>query len=172
MENNKDYVLKSSLELDGKHICDITYKPKTTLVISLVCGLLFIATLNIYCVILGAFMLLYVVFVAKTVKDYPIISLYDTYMLIYELESYDMVRRINYVDIEEWTCKDTKGQNNCVRFKLIDGENIYKDTFQTSKAYSELNKLIPEKESLAIKHARQKDIKMKFKFKLPFKFKK
>lgn len=167
MENNKEYVELSSLELTGNHICDINYKPNRTLIGAFVFAALMVITMNIYCVIIGVFVLIYAVFVYKTVEDYRTLSIYDTYVLITELDNPEKVRKINYDDVEEWTCKNNEGKANCVFFKLKDGEMIYKDTFQFNQAYNELNKIMPEKESMAIKRERQRKVQMKFKFKLP-----
>lgn len=164
MENNKQYVEKKSLELTGKHISDIHYKPKTTLMVAYVFAALMLITMNIYCIILSVFVLIYALFVTKTVEDYLTLSIYDTYVLVSELDNPEKVRKINYEDIEEWTCKNNEGKANCIMFKLIDGEVIYKDTFQFNKAFNELNKLIPEKETMAIKKARLSKVQMKFKF--------
>ena len=171
MENNKEYVELSSLELTGNHICDINYKPNSTLIGAFVFVALMVVltiwTKSIYGVILGVFVLAYAVFVTKTVKDYRTLSIYDTFVLISELDNSNKVRKINYDDIEEWTCKNNEGKANCVMFKLKDGEVIYKDTFQFGKAFAELNKLMPAKESMAIKKERQRKVQMKFKFRLP-----
>lgn len=167
MENNKNFVELSSLELTGNHICDINYKPMSTLIIGLICGVILIATLNVYAIILGIFVLVYTAFVTKTVKDYRTLSIYDTYVLISDLDNENKVRKINYDDVVEWTCKNNDGKANCVMFKLNDGEVIYKDTFQFNKAFNELNKLMPEKETMAIKRERLRKVEMKFKFKLP-----
>lgn len=167
MENNKEYVELSSIELTGNHICDINYKPNSTLIGAFIFAALMIITMNIYCIIIGVFVLVYAVFVTKTVNDYRTLSIYDTFVLISELDNSDKVRKINYDDVEEWTCKNNEGKANCVMFKLKDGEVIYKDTFQFGKAFNELNKLMPTKESMAIKKERQRKVQMKFKFKLP-----
>ncbi len=171
MENNKEYVELSSLELTGKHICDINYKPTSTLIGAFVFVALMVVltvfTKSIYGVILGVFVLVYAIFVTKTVKDYRTLSIYDTYVLVSKLDSPNEVKKINYEDVEEWTCKNNEGKANCVMFKLKDGEVIYKDTFQFNKAFNELNKLMPEKETMAIKKERQRQVQMKFKFRLP-----
>lgn len=167
MENNKEYVELSSIELNGNHICDINYKPMSTLIIGLVFAVLMLLTRNVYAIILAAFVLVYTVFVYKTVNDYRTLSIYDKYVLISEMDNPNKVRKINYEDVEEWTCKNNDGKANCVMFKLKDGEVIYKDTFQFNKAYNELYKLMPKKESMAIKRERQRQVQMKFKFKLP-----
>lgn len=172
MENNKEFVELSSIELTGNHICDINYKPNSTLIGAFIFSALMVITLNIYCVILGIFVLVYAVFVTKTVTDYRTLSIYDTYVLISEIDNADKVRKVNYEDIQEWACKNNEGKANCVMFKLKDGEVIYKDTFQFNKAFNELNKIMPEKETMAIKRERQRQVQMKFKFRLPKFFKK
>ena len=167
MENNKKYVDLSTVDLTGKHICDINYKPNSTLIGAFIFAAIMIITMNIYCIIIGVFVLAYAAFVTKTVNDYRTLSIYDTFVLISELDNSNNVRKINYDDIEEWTCKNNDGKANCVMFKLKDGEVIYKDTFQFGKAFAELNKLMPAKESMAIKKERQRKVQMKFKFRLP-----
>ena len=92
-------------------------------------------------------------------------------MLIYKLDNNDLVRKIAYEEVEEWTCKDDGGKSNCVMIKLKTQEVIYKDTFQSSKVYSQFDKIMHEKETRAIQQEknRQRQLKFKFKFKWPFK---
>ena len=151
MENNKEYVELNSLELTGKHICDVNYKPTSTLIIGFIFALAMLLTRHLYGVILAVFVFAYTVFVSKTVKDYRTLSIYDTYVLVSEIDNSSKVRKICYEDVEEWTCKNNEGKANCVMFKLKDGEVIYKDTFQFNKAFNELNKLMPEKETISLR---------------------
>ena len=105
MENNKEYVELSSLELTGKHICDINYKPNSTLIGAFVFVALMIAltivTQSIYSIILGAFVLVYAIFVTKTVSDYRTLSIYDTYVLVTALSKYEVAELKKILEKED-----------------------------------------------------------------------
>ena len=47
MENNKKYVDLSTVDLTGKHICDINYKPNSTLIGAFIFAAIMIITMNI-----------------------------------------------------------------------------------------------------------------------------
>ena len=118
------------------------------------------------------FVLAFVAFVFLKVEDYLTLSIFPTFVLVYQLGSTEMVRKINYEDIEEWTCKDNEGKSNCVMIKLKTQEVIYKDTFQSSKVYGKFDKIMHEKETRAIQQEKNRQREFKFKFRWPFKKKK
>ena len=171
MKDNNKYVPVDTLELGGKLICQVTYKPKTALMVVLVFGVLLLISMNPVAMGLGVFVLAIDAFVMFKVKDYKTVSLYDQYVIIHSIKDDTQVRKFTYDEIQEWNCKGSDGNGNCIMFKLDTGEVIYKDTFQYGKIYAELNKIIPDKESAAIRRERQKNVQMKFKFnfKNPFK---
>ena len=172
METNNKYVPKSTLELEETLICDINYKPTFSLILGAIFGILMFFTGNIIAIVLGIFVLAFVIFVHFKVEDYLTLSIYPSYVLVYKLDSSELVRKIYYEDIEEWTCKDSDGKSNCVMIKLKTQEVIYKDTFQSSKVYGKFDKIMHEKETRAIQQEKNRQREFKFKFKWPFKKKK
>ncbi len=168
------YVDKSTLHLTEQCIAKVMYKPVTTLYIGVAAGIAFIAMMNLATVILGLFILAYTLFVSFVVKDAPAMDIYSTFALIYKLDEPTLVRKVDYKDIEEWTCTDNEGKSNCVKIKLANGEIIYKDTFQSAKVYRLFNKMMRDKESRIVQHRKMEEknrqMKSKFRFKLPFKW--
>lgn len=166
------YVEKSTLEITETPIALIMYKPKTTLLLAAVFAGAFILMGQLLTILLGVFIFLLALFVQFKVDDFPTLEIYKDYVLIYKLDSHTLVRKVNYDDVEEWTSMDNEGKSNCVVFRLKNGEKIYKDTFQSSKAYRELKKLMEDKESRVVQHRKmvEKNKKVKMKFKLPFKW--
>ena len=167
VEESPKYVEKSTLSLPSEHLA-------STMLIAVIFAALFVLMGEILTIVLGLFILAFAAFVQLKVKDYPTLEVYQDFVLVYKLESDTLVRRIDYKDVEEWTCKDNEGKSNCVVFKLYNGETIYKDTFLSGKAYRLFRKLMGDKESRVVQHQkmveRNKKVKPKFKFKLPFKW--
>ncbi len=172
METNNKYVPKSTVEIEETLICDIGYKPTTSLILGVIFGVLMFFTGNILAIVLGVFVLAFAIFVYLKVADYITLSIYPSFVLVYQLKNEEMVRKIYYEDIEEWTCKDAEGKSNSVMIKLKTQEVIYKDTFQTSKVYGKFDKIMHEKETRAIQQEKNRQREFKFKFKWPFKKKK
>ena len=133
METNNKYEPKNTIEIEETLICDIYYKPTFSLILGAIFGVLMFFTGNLLAIMLGLFILVFVIFVYLKVKDYITLSIYPSFVLIYQLGNTEMVRKIYYEDFEEWTCKDSEGKSNAVMIKLKTQEVIYKDTFQTSK---------------------------------------
>lgn len=174
VEESPKYVEKATLSLPSEHLALILFKPRSTMLIAVIFAALFVLMGEILTIVLGLFILAFAAFVQLKVKDYPTLEVYQDFVLVYKLESDTLVRRIDYKDVEEWTCKDNEGKSNCVVFKLYNGETIYKDTFLSGKAYRLFRKLMGDKESRVVQHQkmveRNKKVKPKFKFKLPFKW--
>ena len=151
------YVDKATLQISEQCLGKIMYKPVSTLYIGIFAGACFIAFMNLATVILGLFILAYVLFVHFVVKDAPAMEIYSTFTLIYKLDSDHLVRVIKYEDVEEWACADNEGRSSCVKFNLTNGEVVYKDTFQSSKVYRLFNKLMREKESRLVQHRKREE---------------
>ena len=166
MDNN--YVNKSELDINEKLIVDVKFKPMSTLIFGGVLGIVCCATLNPLAIVLGGVILLYSIFVYMNVKDYITLSIYETFVLVYAYQSEDLVRVIKYEDVVEWGCKTDEGKSNAMMFRLNTGEVIYKDTFQANKAFSALNKIMPERETRTMKLEEFKAKGKNYKFRLPF----
>ena len=168
------YVELSSLQINEECMARIKYKPVTSLYVGLFFSILFIALMNLATVILGLFILGYTCFVHFVVKDAPSLDIYSTFALVYKLDSPNLVRKVDYEDVEEWTCSDNEGRSSCVKIKLTNGELIYKDTFQSGKVYRLFSKIMRDKESRLVQHRKMEEknrkMKSKFRFKLPFKW--
>lgn len=166
MDNN--YVNKSELDINEKLIVDVKFKPMSTLIFGGVLGGVCCATLNPLAIVLGGVILLYSIFVYMNVKDYITLSIYETFVLVYAYQSEDLVRVIKYEDVVEWGCKTDEGKSNAMMFRLNTGEVIYKDTFQANKAFSALNKIMPERETRTMQLEEFKAKGKNYKFRLPF----
>ena len=118
MEQNNKFVPKNTIEIEETLICDVNYKPTLSLILGAIFGVLMLFTGNILSIGLGVFILAFVIFVHMTIKDRITLSIYPSFVLIYQLDNTDNVRKIYYEDIEEWTCKDSDGKNNSVMIKL------------------------------------------------------
>lgn len=166
MDNN--YVNKRELDINEKLIVDVKFKPMSTLIFGGVLGGVCCATLNPLAIVLGGVILLYSIFVYMNVKDYITLSIYETFVLVYAYQSEDQVRVIKYEDVVEWGCKTDEGKSNAMMFRLNTGEVIYKDTFQANKAFSALNKIMPERETRTMQLEEFKAKGKNYKFRLPF----
>lgn len=160
----------NEIENNGQLIANVYYKPNTATYICIVVSIAFILTLNPLAMFLGVFVLGIAAFVTFKIKDRITLGIYDTYLIMYSTDDQSMAQRFEYDQIAEWNCKSGTGISDALMLRLIDGQVIYKDTFQTSKVFKAFNKVIPKKETYAIREEENK--KTKLKFSLPFKKKK
>lgn len=167
----KDYIPENEITGCGNCIKNIMFKPKSAPIICGVFALLLLLIRSWISIALAIFTIAMVLYVALKVDDYKTISIYDNCIVLYDTKQPELARKIDYADVVEWTVKASEGASDALMLKLSSGEILYKDTFQVSLVYKELNKLMPEKESRAIQAEKNKQTSAKFKFRFP-KFKK
>lgn len=167
----KNYIPENEITGCGKLIKNIMFKPKAAPIVCTFFAILLILIKSWISIALAIFTIVMVVYVALKVKDYKTISIYDNCIVLYDTHQTDLARKIDYSDVVEWTVKASQGASDALMLKLNTGEIIYKDSFQVSSVYRELNKLMPERESRAIQAEKNKQSSAKFKFRFP-KFKK
>lgn len=168
--NEEQYVPADTIENRGNLIAEINFKPKSAPIICIIAGVVFIITLHPLAVGLGIFIIAMTIFVGVKVKDYRTMGIYDRCLILYSTEDPSLARRIEYDDIEEWTCKSGKNSTDALYIKMKSGEIVYKNTFQISAVYRSLNKVIAKKESREVQAERNRNTKLKFSF--PFRRKK
>jgi len=162
MTNNEEkYTPEKELTRDGDLRLRVMYKSKKALYFGLAAGAVFCLTMLWPLVLMGVFILSLTGFVQYSIKDYIVVDIYDTNVIIYDLTN-ELARKVAYDDIVEWTCKHGTSSADTIMFKLKDGEYIYKDTFLFGKAYREFNKIMPKKESQAVRDVENSTKKLQF----------
>ena len=164
-EYNLNIKPENEIEREGNLLAQIGFKSNTALIASVIFGLLLCATMIWGLIIAGVVVLALAVFVQMKVKDYKVMDIYDTNLIIYDLDDNNAFR-LELSKVKEWTCKHGGAGADAIMLTLDNGEVIYKDTFLLGKAYRNLNKVMPEKESQALKDEENK--KSKLKFDIPF----
>ncbi len=141
----------AEVQTRGNKIKSIGYKPVVATVIMALLAVAFIITLKTIAILLGVFILIIDVITIVCVKDRTVMDIYDQGVLLYDSEDRTKAYFIDYADVERWTAKKDSGANEAIYFKLNDGTEVYKNTFQSARAFRQLNLLIGDKEELAIK---------------------
>ncbi len=166
-----EYKDVKKVETQGKLVKEIGYKPIGATVVGLVISVGLIVLRNKFSIILGLFFLILDLIVLFAVKDYKVMDIYENGVLIYDLENTSLVYFLPFDQISKWTVKRENGANDAVYFQLTSQAEIYKNTFQSAKAFRCLNSLIGEKEEMAIK-SKEYGNKVDISFKNLFKRKK
>ncbi len=141
----------TEVQTKGNKVKSIGYKPVFATIVIAILAICLIATLNWAAIVLGAFILIIDIVTIICVKDRTVMDIYDQGVLLYDSDDNSKAYFIDYDDVQRWTAKKNNGANEAIYFKLNDGTEIYKNTFQSSKAFRQLNLLIGDKEELAIK---------------------
>lgn len=165
-ENSK-YISVEELTDCGSLIKEISYKPKTAPYVCAGLAAVLLITMNWIAIILGIFIIAFILFVTFKIEDYRTLTIYDQCIVVYDRKNLDLARKITYDEVEEWTVKSAEGITDALMLKLKDGDVIYKDTFQTSDVYKALKKIIPMKETREVRAEKNRQKKVKFRFKLP-----
>ena len=167
---NKEYRTIENLDRTGNLIGKVGYKPRHAIIISCIAAGLLCLTMNWIAILLAAFIILISLFVNHLVKERLTMEIYDQYILLFDSDDNNLVRKIDYADIVEWGCKNSENAADALMLKLSDEEVVYKNTFQIGKALRFLNKVIPDKEERRIQEEKNKEKKLKFSMpKWPFK---
>ena len=95
----------------------------------------------------------------KTLEDRPTISVYETFLILFDADNPTMVSKVLFDDIEEWNIVPN---SNSVRFLFKDGREKFKDTFVAGSAYRYLMKGMPEKEKSERKRIKDRDNPLRF----------
>ena len=166
-KNDEKYLPLDQFISDENLNATVMYKPKLAYYMGMIFGALlcFAVVIHWSFALFGLFILSLSWLVGYFIQDYKVLAIYDTYVLVYDTEAVK-ARKVTYEEIVEWGCKHGKSGADSIMFKLKDDEVIYKDTFLSTKAYHTLNKLIPEKESQAVKD--KENTKTKLQFRVPF----
>lgn len=135
------------VKIDSNHLATIMYKNNIAVYVMVVISIILIITLNIWGIVFGVVLLAVCLFVIFKIEDYKCFEIYQDAVLIYSDKKNGLVIKIDYNDIKEWTVNNRQQGANGIIFVLNDGKTIAKETFQLNKAYSQLSKVMEEKES-------------------------
>lgn len=136
----------TEIQLTGKMVKKIGYKPYLSHIICLLVTILLCATMNKLCIIVAVFILTMNMTGFIFIKDYSTMNIYDNGILIFDPENNNLGYFLPYDNINCWTAKKDKNHTHCIYIKQNDGSEIIVDTFQNSKAFHSLNKYIENKE--------------------------
>lgn len=151
IKEDEKMVLLSEIEIDKPLIKTIKYKPTFSVYAVIIIGILLMLTRHIAFVLLGLFFIGLACIVLFVVKEKDTLSIYENFVIVHDFSRPDYGRKVLYDDIVEWNCSSKDGNSSGITLKLIGDEVVYKDTFQTSAAFKELNKIMPAKETQAIR---------------------
>ncbi|MDR1795249.1 MAG: hypothetical protein LBR25_07645 [Erysipelotrichaceae bacterium] len=158
-ETENEKILSSDL------IATIMYKPKLSIVVCGLLGIALIAVWNIWTILIGVFFLAAAIFVYYVIKDFAVMEVRADGVVLLQNQNQPEQLVLPYTEINQWTNKQGNSGADAIEFLTNKGA-LYVTTFQIRKAYTALNKVIPEKEALAIQKEKNKNAK--FKFRNPF----
>ena len=166
-ENKKVIELNSvsinELNLSGKYLNTIMYKPTLSIYIIFFCSIFLLLFVHqLFAILLGIFLAVMSAFVMFGVQDYKVADVYDDGILIYADETGEKGAKINLEDIVEWSVLSNDTASNAIMLKLQDGRTIYKNTFQMNKAYKSLMAVLNGKETRQIEMEKNKNKELVF----------
>ena len=143
------------VKTEGQFLKAICFKPKIAILICLIIGIALMFINNLYARLLAALCILMSFVVFKFVKDFKVIDIFDKGVLIYKGENNGAF--INFDDIEMWAIRHEDGHDT-IEFNLNNGDKIFVDSFEVSRAYNTLYSLIKEKEEKYIRAQKNKEL--------------
>ena len=167
MEDGSKYQRYEELEISGEILKRIMYRPKFAIYFCSALGLALCLSLNLLLIGLGLGIIALSIFVYTRLEDHKVLDIYNGFLVVYNIDDEALARKIVFDDIEEWGLKNSEMGVDAIMIRLKDGELIYKDTFSIAKAYRQLEKLMKDKSSRAVKERESR--KTRLKFRNPFK---
>ncbi len=157
-KTNETYVPLEQIDKEGTLVTEVGFKPNNSVYIVGIIGVLFILSLKSLLVVLGGFLVMMALLVKLQVKDYKTMGIYEDFIIFYS-EDQQTARRFDNEDIIQWTIKQGQGGADALMLVLNDEEEVYKNTFQTSKVYKALSNIMKSKEEKEIKLKKEEDKK-------------
>lgn len=155
-ENNYTYQNIKDIKVDSKHIETIMFKPRESQYICIALGIILFFVNHILARILGVFFVVMAFLVIYFVKDRKVAEIYETGIVIYNPVDIDLAYFINYGDVSMWEVNHDNGHDSII-LTLNDQRRAVFDSFQISKAYNALDKVIHDKEKRAIEAKKNKE---------------
>lgn len=149
------YLKVEEVKHEGNFVCAVSFKPKMPIIICAVLGLALLFIDNLICRLLGAFVIIFAFFVFKEVEDYKVMDIFDKGIMVYGDKEAKLACFVAFDKISQWNI-DRENGHDTVELTLDDNKVIYKDTFEASKVYRALYRLIKEKEKNYIRAQKNK----------------
>lgn len=150
------YQRLETLKPDSKLIASVAFKPIKSPAIVGIVGVAALFINNLWLRILGIFFIGMAIFVFTAVKDKKTIDIYEKGCIIFNPKDSELAYWLDFEDIEDWDVTHESGHDT-VTFTLLDKNRAIVETFQTNKIYAALDKVVPEKNHIAIMAKRNKD---------------
>lgn len=151
------YQRLEEIQVESKMLESVAFKPTRSPIIIGVFGVAALFVNNWWLRILGIIFIVYASIVLFSVKDKKTIDIYETGMIIYNPKDSEYAYWLDYENVEEWDITHESGHDSVI-FTLIDKNRAVVDTFQTNKIYNALDKVIPQKNHLAVMAEKNKKL--------------
>lgn len=145
MEENNYHVKIETIENDLQPLVKIYLKPKFTIYLFLIIGIMIIVlTHNLPGILAGMFFCVLALYNIFMVKDRVILDMYQDYIVLYDAYDQTMCYKIFYDDIETYTAQAINSTSIYV-LNLKSGDSLEIPTANT-KVFKQFQKVIPEKD--------------------------
>jgi len=148
------YSKTSEIKTEGNFICDVKFKPVASMIGTALIGigLIVLCTyLKVWAfVVFGGILLVMCALMLIFIKDFKTMSIYDKGMLVYQFKNEEEASWISYDSVREWTLKVAGNGSENLCFILTDGRMANVETFNNQRAFKELFKIMPERETKEI----------------------
>lgn len=151
------YQKLEEIKVESKLIASVAFKPIKSPIIIGIAGIAALFVNNIWLRVLGIFFVAIALFVFLYVGDKKTIDIYETGSVIYNTKNSELAYWLDFENVEEWDITHESGHDTVV-FTLLDKNRAVVETFQTNKIYSALEKIIPEKNHIAIMAKKNKEM--------------
>ena len=145
-----EYVPVEECKSEGNFVKAVCFKPKKSVIVVAVLGVLLLIPNSMICRVLGAFFIAMAFAVYKLVRDFKVMDIFDKGIMFYGDEEAKSACFIPFDEMESWDVEHENGHDT-VGVALKDGRVIVKDTFEADKAYKALTELVREKDLKYIK---------------------
>jgi hypothetical protein len=151
------------IQENGRLVKAILYKNPYSSYFGVAFGVVICLLKSTWAIVLGGIFAALSLATIVLVKDHKVMDIYDDAMIIYADETGTKAARIPYERVVEWESILSTTNSYTLKFTLDDGTVFFKDTFQLSKAYNALMKIMPDKEHRQIQIKKNQENSVSFK---------
>ena len=145
MNQTVQYVPVEEITVEAPFRKAIGFKPKRAPLFCMILGVLLLIPNNLIVRLLGLFFIAMGLLVLLKVKDYKVMDLFDTGVMVYGDRGKRTACFLPFEDLKEWEVSHESGHDT-IEFVMNDGRIVVKDSFEADSAYRVLYQLAREKE--------------------------
>lgn len=152
------YSKVEEIKVDSPLVEAVNFKPKAAPIICIIAGAAICFVPGVLPKILGCVFIIFAFLVIRYVQDKKVMDIYKDGAVIYNSKDQSLAFWLDFAQVSEWRVDRGNGQDAII-FIFSDGSKLPVVSFNISKAYYSLDKVLHDKEERVIQAEKNKQMK-------------